>query len=362
MDGISETKEQGLVVLSPANRRPIRRVLFVNLTSGVALWEKIKQGIIPSQHLWGCLELVRMGYEVAIGESLPNFYLHRNAFPHDLRLLKMARSWLGPDDVLYCGHNVLYWLPFLKRMGLVRCRIVSLLYAREPLDFSGVHDGIVALNSAAADHSRKLAPKAKVADLGWGVDLSFFPQLPYDPQWFLSCGITERDQQTLCSAAARTSVSIRIICPGIPAGLNWPANVKIIDGGKGWNTDDKRVTFQELLYQNYAHCTASLIILNYDPVEYTAVGTTNLIEAMAVGRPVIVTKTGALPSGIDVEKEGCGLFVPPQNPEALAAALETLANDPKRAEAMGAAGRRLAEQRYNMDRYGKDLHALFESL
>lgn len=362
MQGIRESKQHGLVVLSPENKRPIRRVLFVNLTGGISLWEKVKSGAVPSQHLWGCLELVRLGYEVALAEPLPNFYLYRNPFPHDLKLLKMASSWLGPNDIVYCGHNVLYWIPFLKKLGLVRRPIVSLLYAREPLDFSRDHAGIVALNPAAADHARKLAPKVKVAHLGWGVDLDFFPKLSYNPQWFLSCGITERDHKTLCSATAKSKAKFRLIYPGAQSISNWPSNVEVIDGGPGWNTDDKRVSFPELLYQNYDKCAASLIILKNDPVEYTAVGTTNLIEAMAMGRPVIVTKTGALPSELDIEKVGCGLFVPPEDPVALAEAVDKLAADPVRAEAMGKKGRQLCEEHYNMDRFGNDLHTFFNSL
>ena len=64
--------------------------------------------------------------------------------------------------------------------------------------------------------------------------------------------------------------------------------------------------------------------MNNDPTEYTANGFTNLMEAMAVGQPVIVTRTGALPGEIDVEKAGCGIFVPPGNPDALAEAIDTL--------------------------------------
>src|SRR6476620_314308 len=134
LEGIVESKNNGIVVLSPENRQPFRRVLYVNLYGGASIWEKVKKGIMPPHHLWGCLELTRMGYEVALAEPVWNFEI-RKAYPHDLSLLKMARNWLRPDDILYCGHNVLFWMPVLKRLGLVRSHIVSLLYAREPLNF-----------------------------------------------------------------------------------------------------------------------------------------------------------------------------------------------------------------------------------
>ena len=67
------------------------------------MWEKIKTGDMPPHHLRGCLQLVRMGYEVAIVEPLPDFYFNRRALPHDLKLLKLVRHWLGPEGIVFCG-------------------------------------------------------------------------------------------------------------------------------------------------------------------------------------------------------------------------------------------------------------------
>lgn len=362
LEGIVERDEDGLVVLSPAAVRPFRRVLFVNSYGGRLVWEKVKRGALPGQHLWGCLELVRMGYEVALAEPLPHFYLYRNPLPHDLKLLKMARSWLGSDGILYCAHTLLYWLPLLKQLGLLNRNIVSLTYAREELDFCRAHSGIIAMTPAAADQAGKMAPKIKCAHLGWGVDPGFFPRLTYNPEWFLSCGITHRDFATLSAASAQCDQSIRVICPGIPKDIQWRPNVTVIDGGAGWNFQDKKVGYRELLHEYYARCAASLIVIKNDPTQYTAVGFTNLLEAMAMARPVIVTRTGAVPAEIDVEKAGCGLHVPPENSAALADAINALAADPCAAQAMGEAGRNLVETHYNMQRYATELHLFFESL
>ncbi len=94
----------------------------------------------------------------------------------------------------------------------------------------------------------------------------------------------------------------------------------------------------------------------------TANGFTNLIEAMSIGQPVIVTRTGALPGELDVEKAGCGLHIPPDNPGALASAIKTLAADPGRAEAMGRRGRHLVESHYSLAHYANRLHRFFETL
>jgi glycosyltransferase involved in cell wall biosynthesis len=135
-----------------------------------------------------------------------------------------------------------------------------------------------------------------------------------------------------------------------------------VDGGRGWNTEEKKVTFQQLLHNHYARSAGSMIIVKEDPREYIACGFTELIEVMAMSRPVILTRTGALPTEIDVEAVGCGLHIPPDDPDALADAIEKLAQDPERAEEMGKVGRKLCESYYNIDRFARDLHTFFESL
>ncbi len=355
--GIVERSEPGLTVLSPAHGRPHRRVLYVNSYGGADYYRQIKQGLVAPHHLWGCLELVRLGYEVALAEPLPDFYLFRRPLPHDLRLLPFVRSWLGRDGIVYCGHNVLYWLPLLHALGAHRSRIVSLLFAREPLAHPGAHAGIVALTRAAAAHARTLAPHARIAHLGWGADPRTFPRLPFDPEFFLSCGRTHRDHATLCAAATLSRRFIRVIAPRLRSAHAWPANVALLTG-----ESDDALTFRQLLHDQYAACAASLIILRHDPAENTAVGMTNLIEAMAMARPVIVTRTGALPTELDVASAGCGLHVPANDPAALARAIDTLACDPALADRMGRTGRELVARHYNIQRYADELHRFFAAL
>ena len=72
-----------------------------------------------------------------------------------------------------------------------------------------------------------------------------------------------------------------------------------------------------------------------------------LLEAMAMGRPVVATDIGGVRE-IVVNME-TGLLVKPEDPEALAqAVLRLLEADAERAR-MGAAGRRRVEQRFGAD-------------
>ncbi len=72
-----------------------------------------------------------------------------------------------------------------------------------------------------------------------------------------------------------------------------------------------------------------------------------LLEAMGAGLPVVATRV----EGVDevVEEERQGLLVPPEDAEALAAALLQLIGDPPLREKMGEAGRKRIETFYTLD-------------
>ena len=79
--------------------------------------------------------------------------------------------------------------------------------------------------------------------------------------------------------------------------------------------------------------------------ELTGAVPSKLYEAFASARPVVLAGGGEA-AGI-VQAAGAGLVVPPGNPGELAAAINALAADPARRVALGAAGRRAAEGRFN---------------
>jgi glycosyltransferase involved in cell wall biosynthesis len=72
-----------------------------------------------------------------------------------------------------------------------------------------------------------------------------------------------------------------------------------------------------------------------------------LIEAAACARPVITTDSPGCRDAI--EAGVTGLLVPPQDPQALAEALEQLISDPSLRIKMGHAGRKLAEREFRIE-------------
>jgi hypothetical protein len=57
-----------------------------------------------------------------------------------------------------------------------------------------------------------------------------------------------------------------------------------------------------------------------------------------------------------------GFAVERRHVKPAASLLEILANDPQMAQGMGQRGRKLAEERYDINRYASDLHGFFDSL
>ncbi len=355
---ISEGEEHGLVVLSPRNGVPRRRILFVNSYGGRRLWESIKAGDAPPHHLWGCIDLVGLGYEVMIAEPLKHLDWRRGVFPHDLPLLRAMRHWLGADGILFCAHTLLYWIMLLKRLEIVKSKVVSLIYAGEELDFATGHDAILALTPAAFRNASRIAPRVRCINLGWGVDAEYFPKLAYDPKWHLSCGRTHRDFFVLADALRREELSCRIISPELPREIIWPGYAKTITGGQA----DDTVSYSVLLHEYYKNAAAGLVVLKKDELMKTAVGFTSTIECMAMARPSIVSRTGALPEAVDVEALGCGIFVDAGDSRQLAEAMKYIISNPSVAEEMGKRGRYYAETRYSISAFAAKLHDTFEHI
>jgi glycosyltransferase involved in cell wall biosynthesis len=84
---------------------------------------------------------------------------------------------------------------------------------------------------------------------------------------------------------------------------------------------------------------------------------TVLIEAALAGRPVVASDVGG--AGEIVRTGITGLLVPPGDHAALATAIATLADDPARAEAMGAAARVDAATRFSLDRQAREMRAVY---
>ena len=354
---IEATREEGLTILRANVPQIGRRVLYVN-SYGMALAYRLwAAGEYAGHHLWGCLELARRGYEILLPEPPPDGSRFKRLLT-DHVAARVARR-LSRDDIVYCGHNVLLWTSLAKRVRQMRCKTVGLLFAREALPLAGTYDGIIGLTPVACEHAQRIAPRAQRAHLGWGVELKSYHVHPYDPTFGLSCGKTFRDYDVIRRAFAQLpDVPLNLISPSTADLASMPPNVRVVTGARA----DHSVSYADLRDVYYRQAAFSLITIVPDPQERRGIGFTNVLEAMALGRPVIITRTGALLRELDVEREGIGLYVEPGDADDRRRAVRQLVSAPHEAAAMGARGRALCERRYTIARYARDLDEFFERL
>ena len=85
-----------------------------------------------------------------------------------------------------------------------------------------------------------------------------------------------------------------------------------------------------------------------------------LMQALAIGLPVVSTTTGSIP---DVVAEGeSGFLVPPRDPDALADRIVRLLQDAELRAAMGRRGRHTVEQSYSIDRMVDELEQVYRKV
>ncbi len=85
-----------------------------------------------------------------------------------------------------------------------------------------------------------------------------------------------------------------------------------------------------------------------------------LLEAMRYAKPIIAS---AIPgSGVTWVIKETGLFVPPQNPQALAQALQQLIDNPHKRTRLGEAARQRFEQLFDINRVAKKMSELYRQI
>jgi glycosyltransferase involved in cell wall biosynthesis len=161
--------------------------------------------------------------------------------------------------------------------------------------------------------------------------------------------------QTIIEAAALTGPDVRFVLVGpgdFPAA--WSRRMRELGVEKKFVLAGKVAENELPAY--YAACDL-LVLPSLSRLE--AFGLV-LVEAMASGKPVVASD---LPGVREVIKDGkTGLLCDPFNAADLAAKIGALAGSEKAAADMGAAGRRLAEERYSWEVIGGKIEKVYEDV
>ncbi len=197
-----------------------------------------------------------------------------------------------------------------------------------------------------------LPPEKIVLVKGVACDQHFFRASPGPGEGFVfSTGVTLRDYTTLMRALGGLSVKVVVA-----AGSQWVKGAAVRGEIPANFTFLPRQSLSEMR-DLYARCAVFAIPLRKG-TQHSA-GRTAAAEAMASAKPIVATD---FPGMRDyVEEGGNGLLVEEQNPAALREAIMTLLKERTRATALGREGRRLAEEKWNVEVYVEHLCQLLSS-
>lgn len=287
--------------------------------------------------------------------GMPVFYAGLD-LARALRILLFERQ---ADIVMCIFENTAFFLVLLRALFRFKPRILLLeVSARgwKPrdiiLDFVVPRvDHIIALT----EHSRAYVEssyrvKAPVEVLGPGIDESFFKPVPRETEaCILAVGDDiSRDFATLLDAVGSLPCSV-ILKTRRPVEVpqEMRGRVRIIR---------ERLSYAQL---RDLYAAARLVCLPLTRTDNPG-GISSLLEAMAMGKPVIASDHGTTRDHV-VDGEH-GLIVPPGDPKALESAIRRILGDPEWGEAMGARARARIEADMSMSVRGRKLARLLRRL
>lgn len=133
-----------------------------------------------------------------------------------------------------------------------------------------------------------------------------------------------------------------------------------IESMPGWARVIDRGTLNRTEIWELLGCAYAGLVLFHPTQSHVSAMPTKLFEYMAAGIPIIASD---FPLWRDiVESAGCGVCVDPLDPEAIAAAMTYIHNNPDQASAMGARGRQAVQELYNWSAEARKLQALYQNI
>jgi glycosyltransferase involved in cell wall biosynthesis len=225
-------------------------------------------------------------------------------------------------------------------------------------------------------------PTDRMALIPYQVDTTFW-QLENTPEERLICsaGLEFRDYPTLVRAVEGLDVKVVI-----GAASHWSKRRNTAEGEA--LPQNVEVSAFDYIALRQVYARSSIVVVPLDDTDFQA-GITTILEAMAMGKPVIVTHSkgqtdvvedrrsttrGAKPrvrpasflrsfadiAGVAVEPTG--FYVPPQDPAALRKAIVHLLEHPELRMQLGQAARRTVDRLLTVDQFAERIRQLVDSV
>ena len=306
-------------------------------------------------------------YDESVLDAVPSTRLSRAVPPWVRVALEVQRRTDEYDVVVTWSERVSLSLMALQAMSRAGKPHVAMMYwfsrpsVRLPmLAFAKSLQAIVTWTSTQRRYAIErlgIAPE-KIYLIKHFVDQLFWSPRERTIDTICSVGAEMRDYPTLLEALRGTDLRchvaadhVRIDRMGFARRIRADRFARLAGG----NVSIGRKTTLELR-ELYARSRFVVVPLQESDTDN---GITVILEAMAMGKPVICSRTEGQ---VDVIQEGVtGLFVPVGDPDALRAAMLELWSDPARAAAMGRAGRAYIERHHSLEKFCRDARGAIDA-
>ncbi len=349
-----------------------KSVLVLNNYSFERVGREVAAGEKPRHHLYAVDKLPRDGWDVHLApfderKSKPR----RSGFIRRLIPLgDLAQQWYAwrhrhQADVIYSPcQTQTHVLSYLRALGLFRVPIVMIthhpmVYGRGSWlrrwwvkwELAGV-DACGAMNKGVAHEIDTLTARPGWCKaMHWGADLSYYPSPDGSPgKGAISAGRTGRDFITFAKAAAHAGIPSEVMCLAddpVVSLKNLPADVKVTAV-----RNESDLTYSKLV-PHLAQARVHAIPLHAGK---PLAGLTSLVDSLALGKPVIMTRNRLI--DVDLEKEGIGRWVDAGDVEGWVDALRWFETHPDESAQMGQQARQIAEELWNDEVFAREADAL----
>lgn len=258
-------------------------------------------------------------------------------------------------DVIYSnGENVSIPLAFLLKRHKTRPAHIlighHLSTPKKKVFFRALHaqmDAIFVYARTQQEYGEQELgiPAAKLHCIPFHADHRFYRPLPPSPdappRMICSAGLEWRDYPTMLEAVRGLDVEVKLA-----AASPWSKHQNETENRElPPNVSARRYEYQEL---RRLYADARFVVVPLYENDFQA-GITTILEAMAVGKAVITSRTIGQ---IDTIRDGInGLYTPPGDAAALRAAIVRLLENPEEAERLGAQARRDLEADWTLDHW-----------
>jgi len=354
-------------------------IAFVYAKGRKDRYDETVQGLAATEFFYGALELEQQGHvttQYELGDEIEHKFWHKVAeqlYRWKLtptrtngailaQLSEMCPSLNKQDIIIATTTAAAFGLTTLKLFGLVQRPVIA------------IHCGIVNyqltwwrrnMNSIALRHMwTQLFGEGELPDIldlyhvkesrieinQFGVDTKFWT--PGDDEWdyVLAVGNDERrDHELLIRVAAKIDVKV-IIVTRRKINTDLPSNVEILMGG--WH--EEALTDEKLrnLYRN-----ALLVVIPLIDSPQPS-GQSVCLQAMACGKPVVLTRTEGLWSRTMMRKDENVVFVPPGNEKILLSTIKQLLKNSAQRKKIGVCAHDTACVEGNITGFAGRLEAL----